>query len=142
MSIDPAVTTAPFADIQGLGFYKEEEETLFSMHTIFRIGEIQQIDSNTSLYQVKLTLTSDDDGQLRTLTERIRKETPGETGWERLGLLLMIIGHFDKAEELYSVLLKRIPNENGKTPYYNNLGCANANRGDYEKGHLLFRKSA
>jgi hypothetical protein len=49
---------------------------------------------------VDLKLTADDDQELRILTERIRKELVGATGWKRLGLLLIKLSQFDKAEEL------------------------------------------
>ena len=85
MSIDPSVSSTPFASIKEVSYFKKEEEILFSMHTVFRIGEIKQIDKNNPLYQVELTLTSDDDPQLRLLTERIREEAGGGTGWQRIG---------------------------------------------------------
>jgi hypothetical protein len=41
MAIDPSISSAPFAAIDEVSYYKtEEEEILFSMHTVFRIGEI------------------------------------------------------------------------------------------------------
>jgi hypothetical protein len=89
MTIDPSVSSAPFASIQNVSFFQTEEEILFSMHTVFRIGEINKMDNNDSLYQVDLKLTADDDQELRTLTERIRKEVVGSTGWKRLGQLLL-----------------------------------------------------
>ena len=58
-----------------LVYYQTEEEILFSMHSIFRIGQIEQIDENNRLWQVDLTLTNDNDPQLYALTERMREET-------------------------------------------------------------------
>ncbi len=88
MTVDTSVSSAPFASIREVSYYKTEEEILFSMHTVFRIGEITNIGNNSSLYQVELTLASDDDQQLHTLIEHIREEIVNETGWGRLGLLL------------------------------------------------------
>ncbi len=53
------------------------------MHSLFRIGQIKQIDiKNNRLWQVDLTLTSDNDPQLYALTQYIRKETfPHLQGW-------------------------------------------------------------
>jgi hypothetical protein len=45
------------------------------MHSIFRIGQLEQIDKNDRLWQLDLTLTSDNDPQLLSLTEYIGKET-------------------------------------------------------------------
>ena len=68
---------------------RTKEVVLFSIHIIFRTGEMQQIDNNCSFYQMDLNLASDCDPQLRTLAERIREETPDSTKWERLGQLLL-----------------------------------------------------
>jgi hypothetical protein len=95
MSINPSVSSAPFASIQEVSYFQEEEEILFSMHTVFRIGDITKINDNNRLYQVELTLTADDDQQLRILTDQIREETPGETGWKRLGQLLLKLSQSD-----------------------------------------------
>ncbi|CAF3559561.1 unnamed protein product, partial [Adineta steineri] len=133
MSIDPCLESAPFAFIKEVSYFKEEEEILFSMHTVFRVTAVKQLDNNNGLYQVELQLTSDDDQQLRTLTDRIREEAGGSTGWERLGGLLIKIGQFNKAEELYNVLLEQTSNEAEKAFYYGCLGHIRSNQGDYEK---------
>jgi tetratricopeptide (TPR) repeat protein len=133
ISIDPSVSSAPFASIGGVSYFQEEEEILFSMHTVFRIGEITKIDKKNSLYQVNLKLTADDDQELRTLTERIRKEVVGETGWQRLGQLLVTLSQLEKAEELYNVLLEQTSDPSEKATDYNNLGYIKDHQGDYEK---------
>jgi hypothetical protein len=51
MTIDPAKSTTPFASIVNVGFYKgKEDEVLFSMHTVFRIGEIKSMRKNHRLF--------------------------------------------------------------------------------------------
>ncbi|CAF1445965.1 unnamed protein product [Adineta steineri] len=133
MSIDPCLKSTPFASIREVSFFKEEEEILFSMHTVFRVNAIKQMDKKDQLYQVELELTSDDDEQLRVLTDRIREEAGGGTGWQRLGNLLLRIGQFNKAEELCNVLLEQTSDESKKAHYYNQLGCVKQDQGDYEK---------
>jgi hypothetical protein len=114
MTIDPSISSAPFASTREVSYFQTEEEILFSMHTVFRINEINKIDNNNSLYQVDLKFTADDDQQLYTLTECIRNEVGAATGWERLGHLLLKISQFDKAEELYNVLLEQTSDEGDK----------------------------
>ncbi|CAF3866253.1 unnamed protein product [Adineta steineri] len=133
MLIDPRVESVPFASINTISYFPGEDEILFSMHTIFRVGAIKQMDSNNQLYQVELQLTSDDDRQLRLLTNRIREEVIGDNGWERLSDLLLKIGQFDKADELYNVLLAETSHDDEKALYYNQLGHVKNGHGDYEK---------
>ncbi|CAF4105211.1 unnamed protein product, partial [Adineta steineri] len=140
MSIDPCIKSAPFASIQDLSAIEDEVEILFSMHTIFRVGAIKKVDNKNQLYQVELKLTSDDDQQLRLLTDRIRKETGGSSGWERLGKLLLQIGQFGKVEELYNVLLEQTSDDDEKQYYCAYLGCVKTEQGDYEKAIWYYEK--
>ncbi|CAF1157283.1 unnamed protein product [Adineta steineri] len=140
MSINPCIKSVPFATIKEQSYFKEEEEILFSMHTVFRVGAIQQMDNKNQLYQVELQLTSDDDQQLRVLTDRMREEAHGHTGWQRLGDLLFKIGQFNKAEELYNVLLDQTSDEGEKAIYYHQLGSVHLNQGDYEKAIWYFEQ--
>jgi tetratricopeptide (TPR) repeat protein len=141
MSIDPSVSSSPFAAVKEVSHFQEEEEILFSMHTVFRIDEIKQIDNNSRLYQVHLRLTADDDEQLRILTKHIGEATAGDTGWERLGMLLLKIEKVDKAEELFKVLLEQTSDESEKAVYYHQLGQVKYTQGDYEKAICYYKKS-
>ncbi|CAF1410984.1 unnamed protein product [Adineta steineri] len=140
MTIDPRVSSTPFASVKEVSYYKTEEEILFSMHAVFRINEIKEMGDNHKLYEVKLKLTADDDEQLRQLTECISKEVGGDTGWERLGNLLLKTGHFDKAEELYKLLLEQPSNESDKASYYNNLGGVKKNQSDYDQAIKYYKQ--
>jgi tetratricopeptide (TPR) repeat protein len=141
MTIDPCMTSAPFASIHDMSSNDTEEEILFSMHTVFRIGDITKMDNNKSLYQVDLTLTSDDDQQLRTLTNRIREEAEGNNGWTRLGTLLLDIGQFNKAEELYNGLLEKTSKDSSKASCYNNLGLVKFHQGEYGRAIGYYEKA-
>ena len=142
MTIDPFVSTIPFANVQDVSYYQmEEAEILFSMHTIFRIGEINKVHDTKPIYRVELKLTSDDDEQLRALTERMREEIGGGTGWTSLSTLLVRVGHFDKAEELHKVLLGKISDKSEEAPYYNNLGYIKNEQGDHEESIRYYEKA-
>ncbi|CAF1109295.1 unnamed protein product [Adineta steineri] len=142
MTIDPRVSSTPFASIKEASYFKgEEEEILFSMHTVFRVGTIKQMGNNDRLYQIELQLTADDDKQLQQLAECISKEVVGTTGWQRLGELLLKTGHFNEAEELYKVLLEKPSSKSDKALYYNNLGVVKDHQGDYEKAVDYYEKA-
>ncbi|CAF1019617.1 unnamed protein product [Adineta steineri] len=50
ISINPTDSTTPFASVTDVGYFHAEDEVLFSMHTIFRIGDIATMDENNHLY--------------------------------------------------------------------------------------------
>jgi tetratricopeptide (TPR) repeat protein len=142
INIDTSISTTPFALINEFSYYETEQELLFSTHTVFRIGEIEQLDQSNRLWQVELKLTSDNDLLLGALTERIRKETKGLSGWDRLGQLLVSLGHFEKAEEVYSALLdQKISNDAEKAHYYHQLGVIKYSKGDYVMAMSHYEKS-
>ncbi|CAF4250224.1 unnamed protein product, partial [Adineta steineri] len=71
--------------------------------------------------------------------DRIREEASG-TEWQRLGVLLLKIGQFNKAEELYKVLLEHTLDEIEKAYYYHQLGYVQIGQGDYEKAIWYYEK--
>ncbi len=141
LKIDPSITTTPFVNVQNVSYYQTEEEILFSMYSVFRIGQVQQIEKNDRLLQVDLTLTGDNDSQSHTLTEQMRKETGGSTGWHRIGKLMIQIGQFNKAEELYEILLKQSNNEDAKAHLYYQLGWTKNDQGKYTEAIGVYEKA-
>ncbi|CAF1081830.1 unnamed protein product [Adineta steineri] len=142
MSIDPTDSTTPFADVTDVSYFHTEDEVLFSMHTIFRIGDIKPMDGNNHLYKVNLTLINDNDQDLRTLTDRIRQETsPNSAGWYRLGLLLLKMGYFNRAQEVYEILLHHTLSESNKGPIYHRLGWIKYNQGEYQEALTYYERS-
>ncbi|CAF2614017.1 unnamed protein product [Rotaria sp. Silwood2] len=131
IDIDASVTSTPFVSLDNISYYTDSErEILFSMHTIFRIGEIQQI--HDQLWQVKLTLTNQDDEQLKLLTNYVRYETQGPIGHYRLGTLMIKMGEFDKAELFFQSLIEKTPVENWEllAHIYNQLGYVHQSKGN------------
>ena len=141
MSIDLSISSAPFADIEHISYFEKEEEILFSMHTVFRIGTINKIDDTKILYQVDLQLTADNDEQLCNLTKSISRESSGAIGWSRLGSLLVEIDQFDKAEEVYLTLLEQPCSDRRKCHYYNQLGYIKDHTGDYKEALDYYKKA-
>jgi hypothetical protein len=142
MTIDPSISSAPFALINGVSHFETEDEVLFSMHTVFRICDIKPMGENHRLFQVELTLTMDNDNDLCVLTNRIREETsPNANGWSRLGSVLLKMGHTNKAEEIYQILVEQITNESEKAPIYHQLGCAKADQGEHKEAITFYEKA-
>lgn len=142
MKIDPAIYSTPFALVSDVSFYKaSEQEILFSMHTIFRIGKISQIEpDNNRLWEVELTITNDNDQQLNELTQRLREDIQGAEGWYCLGQLLLKIGRLDRAKELYNFLLKNPSDKKEKAYIYHQLGWINDKLGNYTEAISFYKK--
>jgi tetratricopeptide (TPR) repeat protein len=142
MKIDPSQSTTPFASIKGISYFSGEDEILFSMHTVFRIRDIKQMGENQRLFQVDLTLTSDNDEDLRVLSKRIQDEIdPDSKEWYRLGKLLLKIGQFDKAQQVYEVLLDQATNDIDKAISYHYIGWAKDGKGEYEEALSYYEKA-
>jgi hypothetical protein len=142
MKIDPSIFTTPFANVANVSFFKGEEEILFSMHSVFRVGQVKKIDKNDRLWQMDLTLTGDNDPQLHALTECIREETfPGYKGWYRLGQLMIKVGQFNKAEELYEILFKQTTNEGEEARLFYQFGHIKDNQGMQKRSDFMKKQS-
>ncbi len=64
-------TSSPFASVADLS-HMREAEILFSIHTVFRIGDMKQFEDG--IWHVQLKMTLDEDKQLRELTEYTRRQ--------------------------------------------------------------------
>ena len=140
MTVDPKLTLTPFADIQERSYFHAEVEILFAMHAVFRMASITAIGDQERLFEVHLTLTSDDDLQLRTLTERFDAEAQGSTGWDRLGRILIQVGNSKKARELYETLLSHPSNQGEEALYNQQLGTIKWNQGEYQEALSFYEK--
>jgi tetratricopeptide (TPR) repeat protein len=142
VTVNSSIASTPFADIRDASYFQEEEEILFSMHSVFRIGHVKQIDKNDRLWQVDLTLTSENDPELHALTEYMRKESfPHQTGWYRLGSLLLKVAQFDKAEEVFEIMLRQTSDESEKANIFHMLGIVKYNYGKYAEAVEFYEKS-
>ncbi|CAF2151864.1 unnamed protein product [Rotaria magnacalcarata] len=137
MSMDPTVSSTPFASIPTRSYFKTESEILFSMPTIFRIGNIRKLDNTRPLYQIELKLTSNDNKQLREFIEHIRDEVSDATNWHLLGLLLMKMGQFDKVEELYMALIEQKFHDCDRVVFYEQLGSMKWHQGHYKEAMVF-----
>ncbi|CAF0875137.1 unnamed protein product [Adineta steineri] len=134
ITIDPSNCTTPFASIRDVSNFVDEDEVLFSMHSVFRVNDVKPMDESQRLFQVDLTLTTDNDKDLRVLTEHIREEIdPDSKEWHRLGKLLIIIGQHDKAQQVYETLLNQAADDIEKAVSYHHIGWAKHGKGENDE---------
>jgi tetratricopeptide (TPR) repeat protein len=140
--VDPSIPSVPFAAIQKVSYFQAEEEILFSMHTVFRIGDIKSMDDNHRGFQVDLILTGDNDKDLRVLTDRIREETlPNDNGLYRLGIVLCKIGRFQEAQQVYEVMQEQNTDEAEEGYICCEIGSVKYAQGEYEDAIKFYKKS-
>ena len=122
ITVDPRLTSTPFAPIRDESFHPKEDEVLFSMHTMFLIESVH--DNGDQTFTIRLKSISDSDPQLTHTIQQMRHEL-GERGpFDRLGKLLIILGKYTDAEELYEYYSESVPQQDQKTHahIYNQLG--------------------
>jgi tetratricopeptide (TPR) repeat protein len=141
MTIDPSISSSPFVCVEDISSCSSEEEILFSMHTVFRISPTEQIGDR--LWQVQLSLTNEDDQELKRLTEYMRQETHHITGWHRIADLLFKIGKFDNAKEVYDTLLKDTvaDDEEAQSQLYHQLGSVKCKKAEYSEALKFCEKA-
>ena len=135
------MSSTPFANVESVSYYEGEQEILFSMHSIFRIGQVTKIDDNDRLWQVDLTLTIDNDPQLHALTDSIREETKQLTGWLRLSALMIKLAQYPKAKEFLEPLLPQTTDERERGDIYYQLGLVAKSQAEYTEAITLYKKS-
>ena len=138
ITIDPNINSMPFACTDEESGFPGEQEILFAMHTVFRIDSTT---TNDRVSEVRLTLTNDDDVELRNLTEEFEKEAQGATPSDRITRLLLRVSHVEKAEELYLTLLSQQPNEKDKGVYYQQMSLVKNQQGEYVKALSFYEKA-
>jgi tetratricopeptide (TPR) repeat protein len=145
MTINPSIPSSPFAVVLGEeGYYKaDEEEILFSMNSIFRIGNVKPLNNNNRLFEIELVLTANNDPLLKDVTKKISEEVSGSTGWHRLGKLLIRSGDPEKAEVLYQLLMKSAAKDDSiQIAFLNNqLGQVYSDMGKYSKALEYYEES-
>lgn len=123
ISVNTSASAMPFVSRRQVdALANEKEGILFSINPIFRIADLKPLEKR--LWEIELTVVRDDDPQLAQLQARLQKETFKLSRWERLGDLLIRMKHFDKAEDVYQMVLRSASDADSKTlPYiYNQLG--------------------
>ena len=138
INVNPSITSSLFADIQYISAFPEEEEILFSMHSVFRIRQVKPNEHNNRLLEVQLIPTDDNDPKLHALEQRIHEETAGHTGWFKIGELMRTLGRYDKAEQMFRAMLRQTNEENETSAIHNELGLIACDQGNYAQAFLSY----
>lgn len=129
---------ATYADIDDLSAFRgAENEYLFSMGTVFRIGSAKKL--STSVWYIKLNLTRANDVQLEQLAIYIRRHfLVNVAAWEKFGKLMYEMGQYEKAEYFFGMS----PSTSKDRAFtLNNLGLIHAQRHRLDDALECFQES-
>ncbi|CAF2051606.1 unnamed protein product [Rotaria magnacalcarata] len=135
-------SVSAFASLRNVSYYPDENEILFSMHTIFRIKNVHEIDER--LWQIDLDFTNDQDEQLNILLEQLRSEiyVPGVFNVDKVGQLCLKMGDYDGALEVYNTLLPMFPDNFVFLCYiHNHLGLTYQHLNQLDQALIHYEKS-
>ncbi|CAF1580533.1 unnamed protein product, partial [Adineta ricciae] len=141
MEINPKISSVPFASVDKESAIEGESEDLFSMHTVFRIISTEEVVDR--LWQVKLALTSENDVQLKVLGDYMRKELGEGDSMSKLGHLMLKMGEYDQAHDIYATQFGSREKNNAQTQSHINhqLGYVFSAKGDYKTALIYYEKA-
>jgi tetratricopeptide (TPR) repeat protein len=142
IEVELSVSSTPFVSLDEISYYSDKEkEVLFSMHTVFRVGEMKEIED--CFWQVNLLSTSDNDQHLTELTQHMRNRIKGTTGMHRMGQLTITMGEWNKAEEIYTILLRRTSGDDHPQLAFlhHQLGYINEQKSDLSNALSHYKQS-
>ena len=141
ITIDPSISSTPFANIEKILTNEQGANILFSMHSTFRITNMRTIDANDRLWEVQLLTIDNKDPQLRLVTEHIQEEAyPHSKDWHRLGDTLIKLQQFDKAKKVFHLLAaSEITAENADI--HRKLGMITEKQEEYDRAVSYYKMS-
>lgn len=140
IKIDPEVESSRFADVSRFSEYAEEE-VLFSMHTIFQVGAIEQITDTKVVWQIQLSQIDLSQHELSDLTKSIAGDTEGLGSRDRFGRFLIRIDRHTEALRVYEALLVKTRDHRGLANIHNQMGWIYESQSEYEEAARCFKNA-
>ncbi|CAF1483716.1 unnamed protein product [Didymodactylos carnosus] len=124
--------TKPFCSIKQISKYNEEEEVLFSIGSIFRIESVDTL--SNGVMKISLTLTTQEDEQLKQLRQHDRMELGENLNLNFLGLLMIRMGEYKYAQQYFTTSIQNHqPAHPNISQTYNYIALVHAKNGEYNK---------
>ncbi|CAF0822986.1 unnamed protein product [Adineta ricciae] len=131
-------TSTKLISLEKFSYYlNSKNDILFSIDSFFRIGEVKKLEEQ--LWQIDLTLITEDDLQIKDYLEQIE----GDTLWQKLGCYLIELKQFIKAEELYQALIQSNTIKDSKqlALLHEQLGFIHHHRHDINNSLIHYKKA-
>ncbi len=131
----------PFADIEHLSCFPEENEVLISIGSVFQIHSVE-ID-NDGIWNMHLKLTAKVDQELETLRRCIWKKIRSDDGRFSMAKLMRLMGKFEKAEMFIDLIMEEstfCDDLQNLALVVNEIGLIHEERGDLTTANLYYQK--
>ncbi|CAF3414826.1 unnamed protein product [Rotaria sp. Silwood2] len=142
IEIDVQNCQTPFTDVQTETQFEHENEILFTMGSVYRVISVKAL--NNGLWKINIKLTGEEDQQLKTLTEYMRKTILWSSLSASIASLMREMAHYNKAEQFLLLALQDpvVSDDFRNTAaVYNNLGDIYRHLRMIEKGVSYYQKS-
>jgi tetratricopeptide (TPR) repeat protein len=137
---DPSLKAVVYADIEKNSRMKGEDEVLFALNALFKIGSVT-FDSILNIWRVKLVATDEGTEKVQEHITSIKQrldEYPPIIYFGRL--LIKELGQVDRADKYFEMLLKSLPSDHADiAAVYNQIGNVHDRRGDLNSALKNFK---
>ena len=142
MNVNTSQSSVPCASLEKFSTSSNNNEVLFSMHTVFHVDRIEQSKAQSDLFEVHLTLVNAPHDDLRIQIDDLREEVNQiSRGWPQVAYLMTKLDDFDQADEAYRFVFSRIPDEVEQVSIHHRLGLNAVNKKNYEEALSHYGKA-
>ena len=134
IEVDVAHSTSkrPFASISAFSKFPDEQETVFSVGSMFRIEYVEDRRMIEGHWYVKLKLV-EDDGDIRELRTALERTYCDKSDLCTLGTVLRHMGDYQRAERFFLMLLEYTPEDHPNMDrIYSLLGTIARDQGNHQ----------
>jgi tetratricopeptide (TPR) repeat protein len=104
IEIDPRLQTKAFSNITQISYFKNEDEVLIMLGALFRIENITE-DKKDRVWVARVTLSSEDDYQLKETFAHMKEKIGDETDLDSLGKILFEMGEYKQSQKCYDRMM-------------------------------------
>ncbi|CAF0986725.1 unnamed protein product [Adineta steineri] len=131
----------PFANIEHVSYFENECEVLISIGSVFRIRSMEK--DNNSIWNVRLTLTDEEDKQVKALADGIWEKIESDNTLLCLAKLMRLMGNYEKAEMFIDELMSGTIfcwHLKNLALVINEIGLIYEEKGDFSTAILYYQK--
>lgn len=138
IEIEKSYLTEPFADISQVSFFKDENEILFTIGTIFRINSIY--DLTPTITVIELSLVKHNDEDIGRLTQYLNQSISSKPTLDDLNNIFLMIDDYQRVLRYTQIILEQTSiTDINRASIYITLGNAQLKiNGNYDQAEKFY----